>query len=136
MITTNTSAIDASSVHFSDVESRVVERAVQLVEPQTQDLAPFDDDAVRRVTDAELSWALTASMTLAVLGATLLAHGSTSSSGLCLGLGSFAIFAIVVLQVGARWRVQQLIQLAAAAQGLPLSVGKEHARAYLKSWFR
>jgi hypothetical protein len=87
-------------------------------------------------TEAELSWALAASTPLAVLGATLLAHGTTLPSRLCVGLGLACVCAIGVLQIRVRMRVRGLFVEQAVAQGLPSSLGKQYARKYLNDWFR
>lgn len=161
----NSALANPSAVHFDDIKSRPSATAeksgehptVRRVPPAesrlrlnadvsgesaqnrfavSQAAGEVDVRAIIGKTEAELSWALAASTPLAVLGATLLAHGTTLPSDLCMGLGVACIVAIGVLQFRVRMRVRGFFSEEAVAQGLPSSLGKQHAQRYLNAWFR
>ncbi len=86
--------------------------------------------------EAELSWNLALSTPLAVLGATLLAHGSTLPNQTLTLAGALSIAVIFVLQIRARLRVRSWLISDAVSRGASTEQARQDARRFLKEWFR
>lgn len=95
----------------------------------------YQDEMTSRV-EAELSWNLALSTPLAVLGATLLAHGSTLPNQTLTLAGALSIAVIFVLQIRARLRVRSWLISDAVSRGASTEQARQDARRFLKEWFR
>lgn len=86
--------------------------------------------------DGEMSLALCLATPLALLGASLLAHGYVLKNDACTSLGGLALLSVAVVHARARHRVKRLILERCQECGLSASEGRRSAQQYLKNWFR